>query len=132
MRPQGNSHAGLSRRLISAPQHQDLRLTHARPPHTGAADLDINRANARGESALHLAAAAGKAALVRQLRERPMLDPDLKTSEGWTAHKLAVRGKHTEVSGRTTPSPRRVDARRSSRRRDAPRTHRQLFWAATN
>jgi len=49
-------------------------------------------------TALHLAAAAGKAALVRLLRERPALDPDLKTRDGLTAHKLAVRGKHAEVA----------------------------------
>ena len=70
-----------------------LLLTHA-----AAHELDVNRANARGETALHLAAAAGQDRLVRELWRQPALKPELKDKDGHTAHRLAVRGKHKELA----------------------------------
>lgn len=76
-------------RLNDAPALM-LLLTHA--------ELDVNRANARGETALHLAAAAGQDRLVRELWRQPALKPELKDKDGRTAHRLAVRGKHKELA----------------------------------
>lgn len=76
-------------RLDDAPALM-LLLTHA--------ELDVNRANARGETALHLAAAAGQDRLVRELWRQPALKPELKDKDGHTAHRLAVRGKHKELA----------------------------------
>ena len=67
-----------------------LLLTHT--------DLDVNRANARGETALHLAATAGQHRLIRELWRQPALKPELRDKDGHTAHRLAVRGKHTELA----------------------------------
>ena len=75
-------------------QSLTLLLTHAGRGH----DLDVNRANARGETALHLAAGGGQHRLVRELWRQPALKPELRDKDGHTAHRLAVRGSHSELA----------------------------------
>ena len=69
-----------------------LRSTEAARALLGCADLDVNRANAQKQTALHVAAAAGLSEMVSLLRARPTLVPELRDAEGHTAHALAARG----------------------------------------
>jgi len=88
---------------LNTPLHWAVKLEDAPAlmlllSHAAAHELDVNRANARGETALHLAAAGGKDRLVRELWRQPALKPELKDKDGHTAHRLAVRGKHKELA----------------------------------